>query len=144
MSPDNQIVSAPASTSTTEIEPLGYLASYDAVIDRDYAYALWKETKTSDGSWTLRFKGSCTAGGKIDPKHPSFRSNLAAAARNGEEYVVLGFSFRPSEADPRQVELRTFFDSKTLAPQRAEMHLVTRYADGSATDPQVLKFDWPE
>ncbi|MEN8150675.1 MAG: hypothetical protein ABFS86_12705 [Planctomycetota bacterium] len=143
MTPEKQIVSAPESTSTTEIEPLGYLASYDAVIDRDYAYAFWKETKTSDGSFTIRFKGACTGGGKLDPGHPSFRSNLAAAARNGEEHVVLGFSMKPSESDPRQVELRTFFDTKTLAPQHMEAHLVTRYADGSPTEPQVLRMDWP-
>ena len=51
MAPEKQIVSAPDSTASTEVEALGYLASYDAVIDRDYAYAVWKETKVSDGTF---------------------------------------------------------------------------------------------
>lgn len=140
--PAKQIVSAPKPTGSKQVEPLAYLASYDAVVDKDYAYAFWKETDANKGTWEIRFKGSVTAGGALNPNHPSFRSNMSKAAKAGLDYAVLGFNLTPKESDPRHFETRVHFDAD-LNPSHIDVRLVTRRADGSPNEPQVARIEWP-
>jgi hypothetical protein len=142
MSDDKQLVSAPESTDRAKIEPLGYFASHDAIANKDYAYAVFKETNTSNDKWYLKIKATCTAGTSYDPEHSSVRQNISNAAKDGKDYVVFGFNLVPKGDDPRLVENRMYFNSD-LNPERVSMHLITRKEDGSPTDEQVIKFDWP-
>ena len=142
MSDQKQLVSAPESTDRAKIEPLGYFASHDAIAKKDYAYAVWKETNTSNDKWYLKIKATCTAGTSLDPEHSSVRQNIANAAKAGKDYVVFGFNMVPKGDDHRLVENRMYFD-ENLNPTRVSMHLITRKEDGSPTDEQVIKFDWP-
>ena len=136
------LVSAPASTERAAIEPLGYLQSRDEVVGTDYAYAAWKETNPETGKWHLRIKATVTAHTNLDPDHPSVRTNMAKAAVAGRMYSVFGFNLVPKDDDPRLVENRLHFDGE-LRPERVTMHLVTRKADGSPTEEQVVEFPWP-
>lgn len=142
MSTEKPIVSAPASTDRAKIEPLGYFESHDAIANKDYAYAVYKETNPSNNKWYLKIKASCTAGTSLDPDHPSVRKNIADAAKAGKDYVVFGFNLQPKGDDPRLVENRMYFD-ENLNPSKVSMHLITRNADGSPTDEQTINFDWP-
>jgi hypothetical protein len=56
--------------------------------------------------------------------------------------LVFGFNLQPSENDPRLVENRLFFDD-SQNPTHVEMHLVTRKADGTPTEKQVARIEWP-
>ena len=41
MSDSDQIIHAPRSSSHTEVEQLAYVQSFDAVVDKDYAFVRW-------------------------------------------------------------------------------------------------------
>jgi hypothetical protein len=142
MSEEKQLVSAPESTDRAKIEPLGYFESRDAIVNKDYAYAVYKETNTSNNKWYLKIKATCTAGTSYDPEHPSVRKNISEAAKAGKDYIVFGFNLVPKGDDPRLVENRLYFN-EDLNPVRVSMHLITRNGDGSPTEEQTIKFDWP-
>jgi len=142
MSNEEQIVKAPESTDRAKIEPLGYFSSHDAIVNKDYAYAVYKETNTSNDNWYLKIKATCTAGTSLDPEHSSVRQNISNAAKSGKDYIVFGFNLVPKGDDPRLVENRMYFDDD-LNPKRVSMHLITRNADGTPTDEQTVEFDWP-
>jgi hypothetical protein len=142
MSEENPLVSAPASTDRAQIEPLGYFESHDAMVNKDYAYAVYKETNPANEKWYLKIKATCTAGTSLDPDHPSVRKNISEAAKAGKDYIVFGFNLVPKGDDPRLVENRMYFD-ENLNPTKVSMHLITRNADGSPTPEQTINFDWP-
>ncbi len=76
MSDSDQVVHAPKSSSHTEVEQLAYVESFDAVVDKDYAFVVYKETKTATGKWVLRIKSSVTAGAVLDPGSSARKSAL--------------------------------------------------------------------
>ncbi len=142
MSDSEQVVRAPKSSAHTEVEQLAYVESFDAVADRDYAHVVYKETKVDTGKWVIRIKGSVTAGAVFDPDSSAFKSALKKAANHDEPYLVWGFNLQPKDNDPRLVENRVVLgaDGKASA---LELHLVTRKADQSARDEQVVTVSWP-
>ncbi len=137
-----QILSLPKSSSSTNYVQLGYLDSYDAVVDKVYAFLVYKEEKTDTGKWLVRISSACTAGTMIDAEQSAIKSNIQRALAKGEEYVVWGFNFSTTEQDPRVVENRIYFDGNQKITH-IEVHLVTRKADGSPNEEKVLKVDWP-
>jgi len=143
MNTSDQVVQAPKSTPQTEIEQLAYVESFDAVIDKDYAYVAYKETKTDTGKWIIRIKGAATGGAVLDPSASAFKSALKKAAGHDETHVVWGFNLQPRGNDPRLVENRVLIDSDGK-PSALEMHVITRKADQSARDEKVASAPWPE
>ena len=49
MNDSNQVVQAPKSSSHMQVEQLAYVESFDAVVDKDYAFVVYKETKVDLG-----------------------------------------------------------------------------------------------
>lgn len=142
MSNGDQILHAPKSSSHTEVEQLAYVESFDAVADRDYAFVIYKETKANTDKWVVRIKGSVTAGEVFDPGSPALKSAIKKAVGHDEPYVVWGFHLQPSESDPRLVENRLLLGSDGK-PSALELHLITRKADHSAPDEEVVTVPWP-
>jgi hypothetical protein len=142
MDTNDQVVTAPKSSSQAEVEQLAYLESFDAVIDKDYALVVYKETKTDSGKWVIRTKGSGMAGAVFDPDSSVFKTTLKKAAGHDESYFVWGFNLQPKEGDPRLVENRVILGSDGK-PSALEVHLVTRKADSSAREEQVATATWP-
>lgn len=142
MSSPDQVVTAPKSSPHIQVEQLAYLESFDAVADKDYAYVVYRETKTDSGKWVIRTKGSVTAGAVFDPDSSALKAALKKAANHDEPHLVWGFNLQPKEGDPRLVESRILLDSHGK-PSAVEVHLVTRKADGSAREEQVATVDWP-
>ncbi|MHC4777959.1 MAG: hypothetical protein ACYTFG_05195 [Planctomycetota bacterium] len=137
-----QRIPLPKSSSSVEVEQLGYVDSYDVIADKDYAYLAYREIRPDSGKWSIKIKAKSTAGASIDPEHPSFQKALAEGAKKGESYVPWGFRLAPKEDDPRMVETRILFD-EGRNPLKVEIHVVTRWADGSAKAEQVGEFPWP-
>ena len=142
MNENDQIVKAPKSSSHTEVEQLAYLESFDAVVDKTYAYVVYKETRAATGKWVIRITGSVTAGTVFDPDNASLKNAFRKAAGHEEPQIVWGFNLQPKDNDPRQVENRVLIDENGK-PTEVEIHLVTRKADGSARDKQVASVEWP-
>lgn len=142
MSNSDQVVQAPKSSSHTQVEQLAYLESFDAVVDKDYAFVVYKETKTDSGKWVLRIKGSVTAGTVLDPNGSALNGAIKKAAAHGEPHVVWGFNLQPKANDPRLVENRVLIDCEGR-PSALEIHLVTRKADSSVRDEKLVTVDWP-
>ena len=136
MDTNDQVVTAPKSSSHTEVEQLAYLESFDAVADKDYAFVVYKETRTDSRKWVIRIKGSVTAGAVLDPGSSAFKIAMKKAAGHDESYFVWGFNLQPKEGDPRLVENRVILDGNGK-PSALEVHLITRKADHSARDEQV-------
>ena len=142
MSDSDQVVHAPKSSAHLQVEQLAYVESFDAVADKDYAYVVYKETKTDTGKWVVRIKGSVTAGTAFDPDSSALKSAFKKAAGHDEPYVVWGFHLEPKEGDPRLVENRILIDGDGK-PTAVELHLITRKADQSARDEKVATVPWP-
>lgn len=138
----DQVVHAPKSSPHMEVEQLAYLESFDAVADKDYAYVVYKETKTDSGKWVIRIKGSVTAGTVFDPDATALKGAFKKAAGHEEPYLVWGFNLLPKDNDPRLVENRVLIDGDGN-PTALEIHLITRKADHSARDEQVATVPWP-
>ena len=140
----DQIVKLPKSSDHTTYEQLGYVESYDAVIDKPYALLVYKETKTSSGKWVVRVASANTAGTVFDPESTALKNALRKAHAHDEAFLVWGFNLKPkdSDADARLVENRLFYD-ESGAPSKLEVHLITRKANGSAMPEQVATVPWP-
>ncbi len=137
-----QAISLPKSTASVVYDQLGYLESFDAVVDKVYALLIYKETRSGNGKWVVRIKGSVTAGSVFDPDNRSLENAIRKAMGHHQEYVVWGFNLTPKEGDPRLVENRLFFNQEG-DPTRLEMHLITRDAEGGALPEKVARVEWP-
>jgi hypothetical protein len=143
MDTNDQVVTAPKTSSSITIEQLAYLESFDAVIDKDYAFVVYKETKTDSGKWVIRIKGLATAGAVLDPDSSAFKTAIKKAVGHDETHFVWGFNLQPKQGDPRLVENRVMLGSDGK-PFALEVHLVTRKADSSAREEQIATTVWPE
>ena len=142
MNDNDQVVKAPKSSSHTEVEQLAYVESFDAVVDKTYAFVVYKEKKVDSGKWVVRIKGSVTAGTVFDPNNVSLKNAFKKAAGHKEPYIIWGFNLQSKESDPRLVENRVLIDQNGK-PTVLELHLITRKADGSARDKKVVSIEWP-
>ena len=142
MNANDQVVKAPKSSSHTEVEQLAYIESFDAVVDKTYAFVVCKEKRLDSGKWVIRIKGSVTAGTVFDPDNASLKNALKKAAGHEEPHIVWGFNLQSKENDPRLVENRVLID-KNGEPSALEIHLITRKADGSAREKEVVSIEWP-
>ncbi len=137
-----QLIYPPKASGYKKNEQLAYIASYDGVINKTYAFVAYKEIDTKKQRWKLKIRSKETASTSIDPEHPIVGRKIAEAAKSGQDYFVMGFGMTPRGDDPRLVENRIYFD-EMLQPSAVEVHLVTRNPDGSPTEKQVVRFDWP-
>ena len=138
----NQEIQLPKSSAGITYEQLGYLESFDAIVDKLYALLIYKETRTDSGKWVIRIKGSVTAGSVFDPDNRSLLDAIRKAGAHGEEYVVWGFNLTPKDNDPRLVENRVFFNENN-EPEKIEVHLVTRDSNNNAQPEKIVHIDWP-
>ena len=141
MDPADQAVKTPKSTDRVATEQLGYIESFDAVIDKKYAYCAWKET-APDGKWKIKIKGNITVTTVLDPNNASLKRQIEKAAGHDERQMPWGFELKTKEGDHRKVQNRIVLDEKGK-PTGVEVELVTRKADGSPRDPEVMAFPWP-
>lgn len=132
-------LTAPASDASTEITPLGQIEAYDAVLNADYAFVLYKETDRSGGAWRVRIKSSQTTGVVFEPD--MMKSNARAAGAQGKPYFTWGAGITPSSGDPRLIEYRVH--QQDGKPSAIEIALQMRKADHSADKPVSLKVAWP-
>lgn len=136
--PDKQLVEAPASDANYRYETLAYLEAYDAVHNDDYAFVAYKETG-SDGEWRVRIKSRQTAGAVFEPE--AMRLQARAAGAQGKPWFPWGYSFDPSDGDPRQIQFRVHVAGGR--PSEIEMLVQLRKFDSSPDDPKSVKFAWP-
>jgi hypothetical protein len=135
----NQLVTAPESTDSAKIETLGYVEAYDAVLNGDYAFVAYKETD-SGGDWRVRIKGLQTAGAVFEPA--MIKSQARAAGAQGKPWFQWGYSFDPSESDPRNIQFRVHVTNGKASA--IEMYVQCRKFDGSADAAQSVQFAWPD
>jgi hypothetical protein len=136
--PTKQLVEAPASDSNYRYETLAYLEAYDAVLNDDYAFVAYKETDSS-GEWRVRIKSRQTAGAVFEPEAMRLQARAAGAQR--KPWFPWGYSFDPSAGDPRQIQFRVHVAGGK--PSEIEMFAQLRKFDGTADEPQSVKFAWP-
>ncbi|PLX21227.1 MAG: hypothetical protein C0599_08180 [Salinivirgaceae bacterium] len=137
-----QAIPLPKSSSSITYEQLGYLESFDAVVDRLYAFLIYKETRLNTNKWVVHIKGSVTAGTVFDPENKSLLNAIQKAHAHEEAYLVWGFNLLPKEDDPRLIENRIFFNENGKF-DKFEIHLITRDKDGHALPEKVVTIDWP-
>jgi hypothetical protein len=137
------LIEAPASTDSQLIEVLGAIDAYDAVLNDDYAFVVYKETDRSagvEGAWRVRIKGRHMTGVVFEPD--MMRSQARAAAAQGKPYFTWGNGIDATPGDPRLIQYRMHVTDN--APSAIEIVLQTRKADGSATPAQSLRVNWPK
>lgn len=134
-------VHSPRATFSHDVEELAYVESYDVLANHTYAYLAYKKTHKKSGKWELRIAGNGTSGASLEPESARLHKRIKDAADEGREYIVFG-SPLATKNDARMAENRLYFGADGQ-PTHAEIHLVTRTADGSAQQAQVARFDWP-
>lgn len=132
------LIEAPESDSSYRYETLGYVDAYDAVLNIDYAFVAYKETDS--WGWRVRIKSSQTAGAVFEPD--MIRNQARAADAQGQGWFQWGYSFDPSDADPRQIQFRVHVAGGK--PSAIEIYVRLRKADGSAGEAKSVTFPWPE
>lgn len=137
--PTKQLVEVPASTGTQEYAPLGYVEAYDAVLNSDYAFAAYKETDKSDGSWRVRVKGHQMTGVVFEPE--AMRLQARAAGAQGKPFFTWGSGIDPSAGDARCIQYRVHV--KDGKPSAIEVFVQTRKFDGTAEEAKSMTFGWP-
>jgi len=117
---------------------LAYVDAYDAPLNIDYAFVAYKETD-SNGDWRVRIKSSQTAGAVFEPA--MMVSNARSTGAQGKPWFQWGYSFDPSDSDPRCIQFRVHVtEGKTSA---IEMYVQLRKYDGTADTPKSVMFAWP-
>ncbi len=135
---DKPLIEAPADTAGCKYQSLAYIDAYDAPLNCDYAFVAYKETDSS-GEWRVRIKSSQTAGAVFEPAMMKNSSRQAHA--QGKPWFQWGYSFDPSDSDPREIAFRVYHkDGQT---SEIEMYVRLRKADGTAADAKSVKFAWP-
>lgn len=139
MSTRPQLIETPADVpGGARYQHLAYVDAYDAVLDCDYAFVAYKETD-SNGDWRVRVKSSQTAGAVFEPD--AMRSNARSSGAQGKPWFPWGYSFDPSDSDPRCIQFRVHV--KDGQPAQIEIHVQLRKADGTADAPRSVAFAWP-
>jgi hypothetical protein len=132
-----QLIEAPASDSSRLYETLGYIEAYDAVLNDDYAYVVFKETERASGNYTVKIAGKGTTGATFEPATIRLRCREALAKSEG--YFTWGNSMTPSAGDARCIEFRVH--QQAGSPHLLEIFLVARKADGTAQEAKSLRVE---
>jgi len=101
------------------------------VLNSDCAYVAYKETDSS-GDWMVYIKGHQTAGAVFEPD--AIRLQARAAGAQWKPWFPGGYSFDPSESDPRCVQFRVHVAGGK--PAKIEMVVQCRKFDGTADEAQ--------
>jgi hypothetical protein len=135
----NELIQAPDSNDTYEIVKLGYIDAYDAVLNDDYAFVIYKETDRGSGQWRVRIRARHLTGVVFEPE--AMRQQSRAAGAQGKAFFTWGSGIDPSPGDARSLQYRVHVaDGK---PARIEIAAQFRKADGTADAPISLVCDWP-
>lgn len=134
-----QRVLTPDSNDAYTYEQLAYVEAYDAVLNADYAYVAYREQARSDGRWRVEIRSNMTAGATLEPD--AIASQARAAGAQGKQYFTWGYSFDPSEGDPRHVEFRVHVAGGQ--PAEVELYVRARRFDHTPDEPHSVRFAWP-
>lgn len=137
------LMEAPASTDSQTIETLGAIDAYDAVLNDDYAFVVFKETDRSsgvEGAWRVRIKGRHMTGVVFEPD--MMKSQARSAGAQGKPFFTWGNGIDPTPGDARMIQYRVHVTDG--AASAIEIVLQTRKADGSAMPAKSLRVTWPK
>lgn len=96
----NELIQAPDSNDTYEIVKLGYIDAYDAVLNDDYAFVIYKETDRGSGQWRVRIRARHLTGVVFEPE--AMRQQSRAAGAQGKAFFTWGSGIDPSPGDGPQ------------------------------------------
>lgn len=134
-----KLVEAPASDSARTTESLGYVEAYDAVLNCDYAFVVYKETDKDSGAWRVRIKSSQTTGVVFEPE--AMRLKAREAGAQGKAYFTWGAGIDPSVGDQRQIEYRVYQEGGKASA--IEVLVRMRKFDGTADEAKSVRVKWP-
>lgn len=133
-----QLIETPANVpGGAQYQHLAYIAAYDAILNCDYAFVAYKEADS--WGWRVRIKSSQTSGAVFEPD--AMRSNARSAGAQGKPWFQWGYSFDPSESDPRCIQFRVHVANGQ--PSEIEIFVQLRKADGKSDVSKSVKFPWP-
>lgn len=133
-----QLIETPANVpGGAQYQHFAYIDAHDAVLNCDYAFVAYKETDS--WGWRVRIKSSQTSGAVFEPD--AMRSNARSAGAQGKPWFQWGYSFDPSESDPRCIQFRVYVVNGQ--PSEIEIFVQLRKADGKSDVSKSVKFPWP-
>jgi hypothetical protein len=133
------LIEAPQSDATLQIDVLGSIDAYDAVLNDDYAFVIYKETEKGSGAWRVRIRARHLTGVVFEPE--AMRMQARGTGAQGKPYFTWGNGIDPSAGDARSLQYRVHV--KDGKPSQIEIALTLRKADGSADSPVSLSVPWP-
>jgi len=133
------LIEAPASDSSLQIDVLGSMDAYDAVLNDDYAFVIYKETERGSGQWRVRIKARHLTGVVFEPE--AMRMQARGTGAQGKPFFTWGNGIDPSAGDARSLQYRVHV--KDGKPSAIEIAITLRKADGSPDTPAWLLTPWP-
>ncbi len=133
------LIEAPASDSSLQIDVLGSMDAYDAVLNDDYAFVIYKETERGSGQWRVRIKARHLTGVVFEPE--AMRMQARGTGAQGKPFFTWGNGIDPSAGDARSLQYRVHV--KDGKPSAIEIAITLRKADGSPDTPASLLTPWP-
>ena len=133
------LIEAPASDSSLQIDVLGSMDAYDAVLNDDYAFVIYKETERGSGQWRVRIKARHLTGVVFEPE--AMRMQARGTGAQGKPFFTWGNGIDPSAGDARSLKYRVHV--KDGKPSAIEIAITLRKADGSPDTPASLMTPWP-
>ncbi len=133
------LIEAPASDSSLQIDVLGSLEAYDAVLNDDYAFVIYKETERGSGHWRVRIKARHLTGVVFEPE--AMRMQARGTGAQGKPFFTWGNGIDPSAGDARSLQYRVHV--KEGKPSAIEIAITLRKADGTPDAPASVMVPWP-
>lgn len=133
------LLEVPADDHAHTYHHLGYLAAYDAVLNSEYAFVVYKEIDRGSSAWRMKITSTHTEGATFEPAMVEKKARETDA--KPKPYVRWGFYCEPTITDPRQIEYRLYQEHGK--PTAIELFVRLRTYEHNADTPQTLRFPWP-
>lgn len=134
------LLQAPTDDATNTYTTLGAVDAYDAPLNCDYAFVIYKETDRSGGAWRVRIRSSQTTGVVFEPAMIAAKAREAGA--QGKSFFTWGAGIDPTPGDQRRVEYRVH--QAGGRPSSLEIMVQMRKFDGAADEAKSISVPWPE
>jgi len=133
------LIEAPTDDSSHTYQTLGSIDAYDAPLNCDYAFVVFKETDRGSNEWRVRIRSSQTTGVVFEPAMMQGKAREAGA--QGKPFFTWGAGIEPSASEARQIEYRVHQTGGR--PSEIEIVLRLRKFDGTPDEAKSLRVKWP-
>lgn len=134
------LIEAPTDDASHTYQTLGSIDAYDAPLNCDYAFVVFKEVDRGGNEWRVRIRSSQTTGVVFEPAMMQAKARETGA--QGRAFFTWGAGIEPSASEARHIEYRVH--QVGGRPSQIEIVLRLRKFDGTPDEAKSLRVKWPD